>query len=81
MGQLMGDGSAEGMPGARVNVPSWRKSGRSIGNGQCVEAARMSDGRLALRDSKDKSGPVLLFSETEWRAFLGGVRDGDFDSL
>jgi Domain of unknown function (DUF397) len=59
----------------------WRKSARSIGNGNCIEAARLADGRLAIRDSKDKSGPALLFTDGEWRAFVGGVRDGDFDSL
>jgi Domain of unknown function (DUF397) len=55
----------------------WRKSTRSGSNG-CVEVAFSSD-RIAVRDSKDRSGPVLTFTPTEWEAFVGGVRDGEFD--
>jgi hypothetical protein len=55
----------------------WRKSSRS-GVGGCVEVALL-DSQVAVRDSKDRHGPVLLFSPTEWEAFLGGARDGEFD--
>jgi hypothetical protein len=56
---------------------TWRKSSHSGANG-CVEVARRSDG-IAVRDSKDPDGPVLVFTDHEWRAFLAGVRDGEFD--
>jgi hypothetical protein len=56
---------------------NWRKSTKSGLNG-CVEVAFV-DGKVALRDSKDRHGPVLLFSPAEWRAFLAGARDGEFD--
>ena len=36
--------------------------------------------RVAVRDSKDRNGPVLMFTPFEWEAFVGGVRDGEFDS-
>jgi Domain of unknown function (DUF397) len=55
----------------------WRKSTRSAYNG-CVEVAFV-DGQVAVRDSKDRQGPVLLFTDSEWRAFLAGARDGEFD--
>jgi Domain of unknown function (DUF397) len=55
----------------------WRKSTKSGLNG-CVEVAFV-DGKVALRDSKDRQGPVLFFSAAEWRAFLAGARDGEFD--
>lgn len=55
----------------------WRKSTRSAYNG-CVEVAFV-DGHVAVRDSKDRQGPVLLFSAAEWQAFIGGTRDGEFD--
>jgi hypothetical protein len=55
----------------------WRKSAASGANG-CVEVAFIG-GRVAIRDSKDRRGPVLLFTRTEWRAFLRGARDGEFD--
>ncbi len=34
---------------------------------------------IAVRDSKDPGGPVLDFTPAEWRAFIAGVRDGEFD--
>ena len=55
----------------------WRKSSRSGANG-CVEVA-VVDGKVAVRDSKNRRGPVLLFTPLEWEAFVGGVRDGEFD--
>jgi Domain of unknown function (DUF397) len=55
----------------------WRKSSHSSANG-CVEIAHSGD-LVAVRDSKDPDGPVLLFTDHEWRAFLAGVRDGEFD--
>jgi Domain of unknown function (DUF397) len=55
----------------------WRKSSYSGANG-CVEAAFLND-RVAVRDSKQQHGAVLLFTATEWQAFLNGVRDGEFD--
>jgi hypothetical protein len=56
---------------------TWTKSSHSHNNG-CVEVAH-GDDLVAVRDSKDPSGPVLLFTPKEWRAFLAGVRDGEFD--
>jgi len=56
---------------------TWRKSRRSAANG-CVEVA-VKDGHVAVRDSKDPNGSVLMFTPVEWNAFIGGVRDGEFD--
>jgi hypothetical protein len=56
---------------------TWHKSSHS-GNNGCVEVAH-GDDQIAVRDSKDPSGPILLFTPREWRAFLAGVRDGEFD--
>jgi predicted secreted Zn-dependent protease len=56
----------------------WRKSGRSGSNGQCTEV--LYTGELVLvRDSKDRTGPVLTFTPEEWQAFLDGVRRREFD--
>jgi hypothetical protein len=55
----------------------WLKSTLSAANG-CVEVAIQADG-VAVRDSKDRGGPVLLFTRHEWEAFVGGVRAGEFD--
>jgi hypothetical protein len=61
-----------------VAEASWRKSSRSNMNG-CVEVAFLGE-RVAIRDSKDRSAPPLFFHLNEWEAFIGGVRNGEFDS-
>jgi hypothetical protein len=57
------------------------KSSRSAGNAQCVEAAALAGGGIAVRDSKDPDGPVLVFTAEEWSAFVAGVKGGEFDAL
>lgn len=59
----------------------WIKSSLSFANSNCVEAARLSGGQVGVRDSKDPHGAVLRFTPAEWSAFLGGVRNGEFDAL
>jgi hypothetical protein len=60
-----------------LNGATWHKSTYSAENG-CVEVAFV-DGHIAVRDSKDQHGPILVFTPVEWRAFLGGARAGEFD--
>jgi hypothetical protein len=55
----------------------WRKSSLSGANG-CVEIAFVDD-RIAVRDSKDPSGPVLVFGLHEWSAFIRGAQYGEFE--
>jgi len=39
-----------------------------------------SDTRIiAIRDSKDRQGPVLVFSPADWQAFASAVKAGEFD--
>jgi Domain of unknown function (DUF397) len=59
-----------------LSAAVWEKSTRSMSNG-CVEVAFIG-GQVALRDSKNKDGAVLVFTPREWDAFLGGVGDGQF---
>ncbi|GAA2709278.1 MULTISPECIES: DUF397 domain-containing protein [Actinoplanes] len=58
---------------------AWRKSTRSGSSGNCVEVAGNLPGVVAVRDSKDPSGPALLFTPAEWDAFLEGTKAGEFD--
>jgi hypothetical protein len=56
----------------------WIKSSYSTAQGNCVEVAPLRDG-IAVRDSKDKTGPVLKFRTDDWSAFTAGVKAGGFD--
>jgi hypothetical protein len=58
---------------------AWRVSRYCNGASACVEVAPLADGHVALRDSKQQDGPVLVFTPSEWAAFTAGVRDGEFD--
>lgn len=45
------------------------------GRNGCVEVAFLDD-RVAIRNSKQQHGAALIFTTTEWEAFLSGVRNG-----
>ena len=55
---------------------AWRKSSAS-GSGNCVEVTADGDSIL-VRDTKNRDGGTLSFTETEWDAFLSGVGAGEF---
>jgi hypothetical protein len=59
------------------SVMNFTKSSHSGGNG-CVEVALLADG-VFLRDSKNVDKDAHHFTPHEWRAFIAGVRDGEFD--
>ncbi len=58
---------------------AWRKATASAGNGACVEVAPIDDGGVAVSDSKDPAGPILRYTANEWKAFLLGAKQGEFD--
>ncbi|WP_327147294.1 DUF397 domain-containing protein [Nocardia sp. NBC_01329] len=57
----------------------WFKSTKSGGGRDCVEAAHLYGGYVGVRDSKNPTGPALVFTPSEWDAFIGGAKDGEFD--
>ncbi|MFE3443153.1 DUF397 domain-containing protein [Nocardia sp. NPDC059180] len=57
----------------------WFKSTRSTGSKECVEVAHLASGLVGLRDSKNPTGPALVFGPGGWDAFLTGVSEGRFE--
>jgi hypothetical protein len=51
----------------------WKASSASINGGHCTEV-RSDDGVIQMRDSKDRSGPVLSFTRADWEAFIGRIK-------
>ncbi|MEU3185016.1 DUF397 domain-containing protein [Streptomyces sp. NPDC006923] len=52
----------------------FKKSSYSNQTGACVEVALNVPGTVAVRDSKDVSGPVLRVAPAAWDAFRSGLR-------
>ncbi|MFD9425198.1 MULTISPECIES: DUF397 domain-containing protein [unclassified Streptomyces] len=59
----------------------WRKSTKSSGaeGNNCLELAEFG-GEILMRES-DNPDVVIRTTRVKLRAFLGGVKDGEFDDL
>ena len=55
----------------------WRKSSFSTHN-NCVEFRRTPDG-VEVRNSKRPDAGTIAYTDSEWTAFLAGVKNGEFD--
>jgi len=64
--------TAADLPGA-----VWRKSSRSGSNANCLEVAELP-ASVAVRDSKDPHGGVLLVGGRSWACFVAAIREGGF---
>ncbi|HEV2242541.1 MAG TPA: DUF397 domain-containing protein [Streptosporangiaceae bacterium] len=68
-----------GMAASTLTGATWIRSRRSgPTGGNCVEVAFLADGQIAMRNSRHPQGPALIFTRSEWDAFLGGAKDGEF---
>ncbi|GIF50857.1 uncharacterized protein DUF397 [Asanoa ferruginea] len=70
-----------GVAATDLDGVTWQKSRYSGAQGDCVELARLTDGEIAVRNSRDPGGPALVFTPREITAMFAGVRDGEFDHL
>lgn len=61
-----------------VQAPAfeWRKSQASDNDDNCVEVA-FAGSSVWIRDSRDKTGLVLVVEYDRWREFVERVRDGE----
>ncbi|MGW8376668.1 DUF397 domain-containing protein [Streptomyces sp. ODS28] len=70
-----------GMPAARLGKEGWRKPWSGGNGGSCVEALKLADGRVALRQSTDPEGPALIYTPHEMESFIRGAKAGEADFL
>ena len=75
------DRSHDGMPTRRLAGEGWRKPWSGGNGGSCVEALRLEDGRVALRQSTDPEGPALIYPAEAIEDFVRGAKAGVADFL
>lgn len=69
-----------GMPAADLGNDGWHKPWSDNG-GSCLEAKKLADGRVALRQSTDPLSPALILELAEMIAFIEGAKIGLADDL
>ncbi|WP_302893361.1 DUF397 domain-containing protein [Actinomadura luzonensis] len=55
----------------------WRKSRRSLSNGECVEVAMFGDGRIGIRDSKNRTAGTVFVSSDDFQRLLTDIKRGN----
>jgi len=70
-----------GMSATELRGAVWRKSRYSNPSGNCVELAELTDGGVAVRNSRYSDGPALIYTRAELAAFIHGAKSGEFDDL
>ncbi|MER6693655.1 DUF397 domain-containing protein [Streptomyces minutiscleroticus] len=61
-----------------ISDVEWHGAPGTEAHEERVEIAYLPEGAVAMRSSLDP-GTVLRYTEAEWRAFVLGARDGEFD--
>jgi len=70
-----------GIPSRNLGARGWTKPWSDDAGGACVEVKKLTDGRVAVRQSTDPDGPALVFTPREMTTFVAGVKAGDADFL
>lgn len=58
----------------------WQHSSQDAGPDAGHLEVAFVEGHIAMRNSAEPDGPVLIFTPAEWDAFVLGTRDGEFDA-
>ncbi|MEU5612438.1 DUF397 domain-containing protein [Streptomyces sparsogenes] len=77
----MTDPVYSGMPAMELGAEGWHKPWSGTNGGTCIEAKKLPDGRVALRQSTDPTGPALIYSRAEVASFLEAAKAGLADFL
>lgn len=73
--QPLADGKHGKKPQLDLAGAEWLSSSQGVGDVQIA----FVEGYIAMRDGRHPDGPALIFTPGEWRAFVLGARDGEFD--
>ncbi|MFE2447896.1 DUF397 domain-containing protein, partial [Streptomyces sp. NPDC059426] len=68
-----------GMRASDLGSEGWHKPWSGGNGGNCVEAMRLDDGRVAIRQSTDPDGPALIYTRHEIMVFIEGAKAGEAD--
>jgi hypothetical protein len=66
------------VPGSRIVDDGDFKTSSYTGVENCVEVALRPD-EVLVRNSKRRDQKAMAFTHDEWRAFIAGAKDGEFD--
>jgi len=58
-----------------MHEPAWKKSSYSGSQANCVEVTVRD--RIMVRDTKDRTGPVLRFPPAVWRHFAEQLKTSE----
>ncbi|EXU63459.1 DUF397 domain-containing protein [Streptomyces sp. DSM 41524] len=81
MDRICGNRVYSGMPARELGNEGWHKPWSGGNGGSCVEAMRLTDGRVALRQSTDPDGPALIYTHLEMKRFIQSAKAGEADFL
>jgi len=57
----------------------WERTTHEDGTPAALEIGYADNGLVALRMAEEPEGDILIYTPSEWEAFVDGVRDGEFD--
>ncbi|MFI6284359.1 DUF397 domain-containing protein [Streptomyces sp. NPDC051018] len=66
---------------AELGAEDWRKPWSGPNGASCMETKHLPDGRIALRQSTDPSGPALIWTPEEFGRFITAAKRGEADFL
>ncbi|MEU9117853.1 DUF397 domain-containing protein [Streptomyces sp. NPDC048483] len=69
--RLMG----ETTPELDLTHAEWQSSSQGVGDVQIA----FVEGYIAMRNGRHPEIPAVIFTPAEWRAFVLGAREGEFD--